>query len=248
MELTSKLRFKELLQTNKLAILLEIILILTPTYLAIILGYRPESDFISIGEDLVLLGGPLIYLGMCITLLLFWAAARLRGASWKTFGVQRPIKWVRMIVFSLGLTFLIILALDFLADILYQILPTAEPPDMSRFAALEGNLPNLIVNVLFIWITAGFLEELIWRGYLMNRLRDVFGKTWGASAITVFCSAALFGVVHYYQGPSGMLLTGITGLAFSLAFLVGKRNLWPLVIAHGFINTLSFTLKYFYGI
>jgi len=247
MSLTSKLQLKEILQTNKLIILLEIMLILTPTYLAVTLGYRPENDFISLGGDLVLLGGPLIYIGLCVTLILFWAAARLRGAAWKTFGIQRPINWIRMIVFSLGSTFLIILALDFLADILYQVLPTAEPPDMSRFAALEGNLPNLILNVLFIWITAGFLEELIWRGYLMNRLRDLFGKTWIASVITAFCSAALFGIVHYYQGPSGMLVTGITGLSFSLAFLVVKRKLWPLVIAHGLINTLSFTLMYFNG-
>ena len=248
MKLTSKLRFKELLQTNKLVILFEIILILTPTYLAITLGYRPESDFISLGGDLVLLGGPLIYLGICITLLLFWAAARLRGASWKTFGVQRQTRWIRMILFSLGLTFLIILALDFLADILYQILPTAEPPGMSRFAALEGNLPNLVLNVIFIWISAGFIEELIWRGYLINRLSDVFGKTRLASVFAILCSSALFGIAHYYQGLSGMLLTGATGLIFSIAFLLGNRNIWPLVITHGLINSLSFSLMYLNGI
>lgn len=248
MKLTPKLRFKELLHSNKLVILLEIIFILTPTYVALTLGYRPESDFIALGGDLVLLGGPLIYLGMGITIFLFFVAAGLRGASWKTFGVQRPAKWLRLILTTIGLALLIIVALEFLGNILSQVFPHVDPPGLSRFAALEGNLPNLILNLVFMWISAGFLEELIWRGYLINRLSDIFGKTKLASVIAVLCSVALFGIAHYYQGLSGMLVTGATGLIFGIAFLLGNRNIWPLVITHGLINTLSFSLMYFNGI
>ena len=60
-------QLNELLDSNKLAIALEIILVRVPTYVRLITGYRPESDFISLGGDLVLLGGPLIYLGMILT-------------------------------------------------------------------------------------------------------------------------------------------------------------------------------------
>ena len=56
-----------MLHSNKLAILMEICLVLAPTYVCLILGYRPESDFISLGANLVPLGGPFIYLGMIIS-------------------------------------------------------------------------------------------------------------------------------------------------------------------------------------
>jgi len=55
-------------------------------------------------------------------------------------------------------------------------------------------------------------------------------------------------VAHFYQGPSGILLTGTTGLLIGAAFLLVRRNLWPLVIAHGLINTISFVDMFFNGI
>jgi hypothetical protein len=48
--------------------------------------------------------------------------------------------------------------------------------------------------------------------------------------------------------PSGMLMTGATGLLFGAVFLVVLRNLWPLVIAHGLINTISFVDMFLNGI
>ena len=149
---------------------------------------------------------------------------------------------------GLGLAIVMIVAIVFLQELLSLAFPDVVPPDMSRFGVLQGSLPNLILNVVVIWITAGFVEELIWRGYLMNRLADIFDKTRLAWVIALFCSAALFGIAHFYQGPSGMLLTGVIGLLFGVAYLVGRRNLWPLVIAHGLINTVSFVDMFLNGI
>ncbi len=38
--------------------------------------------------------------------------------------------------------------------------------------------------------------------------------------------------------------TGTIGLAFGTLFLVYKRNLWPLIIFHGLIDTAGFTALY----
>ncbi len=40
-------------------------------------------------------------------------------------------------------------------------LPNLEPRDMSRFSPLYGNLPNLIINIVGMLITAAFLEEFL---------------------------------------------------------------------------------------
>lgn len=222
---------------------------ITPTICLIFaLGYRPERDYIPIGDDLVILGGLPIYVGMILTLLLFWVVTKIRGASWQTFGISRRANWLRAILSGVGLTIIMIVVIVILQEILMLAFPDAVPPDLSRFSALNHNLPNLILNVIVMWIAAGFVEELIWRGYLMNRLSGVFGKSRIALFATLFCSAALFGVTHFYQGPSGMLLNGATGLLIGAAFLLVLRNLWPLVIAHGLINTISFVDMFLNGI
>jgi membrane protease YdiL (CAAX protease family) len=113
---------------------------------------------------------------------------------------------------------------------------------------MQGNLPNLILNVVAIWFTAGFLEELGWRGYLMNRLIDLQGKeTKLAWVIALVGSAIIFGLGHTYQGLGGVIKIIAAGLLFGAAFLIVRRGLWPLIIAHALLDTISFVGHYFGG-
>ena len=64
---------------------------------------------------------------------------------------------------------------------------------------------------------------------------------WGGVAI----SSVLFGLLHVYQGLSGVVITGTIGLVFAISFVLLKRNLWVLIIAHGLILLMSFTAIYF---
>ncbi|CAN0277659.1 unnamed protein product, partial [Chrysoparadoxa australica] len=55
-----------------------------------------------------------------------------------------------------------------------------------------------------------------------------------------------FGYGHvYYQGLRGLIATGLIGLSLGILFLIYKRNLWPLVIAHAAVDCLGFTALYF---
>lgn len=95
------------------------------------------------------------------------------------------------------------------------------------------------------WISAGFGEEMFFRGFLITRLQAVFGGFRLASVVAVFLAALFFGYVHvYYQGLTGLINAGVIGLIFGTYFLLYKRNLWPLVLAHGFINSLGFTSEF----
>ena len=97
-----------------------------------------------------------------------------------------------------------------------------------------------------MWGTAGFLEELLWRGYLMNRLVELPGRqTRLAWVIALIASAVIFGLGHAYQGLAGILKTGLIGLVFGISYLVAGRNLWPLILAHALIDTLDFVSCYF---
>jgi membrane protease YdiL (CAAX protease family) len=203
---------------------------------------------VSLGGDLVIRQGPLAYLGLSISLLFLWGAARLRGASWADFSLIRPKSWFRTVLMSLGVAFAVLGTVVMIINPIMNALPNLPAQDLSRFDYLTGNLPNLIIQLVNIWITAAFLEEFMFRGYLMKRIIDLQGKeTKIAWVIALVGSAVIFGLVHSQQGSGGMFKVGLIGLVFGLSYLAVGRNLWPLILAHGLIDTLDMVQHYFGG-
>lgn len=236
----------KILQSNKLAICLEIVVVFLPFILGMIISDRSGNDRISLGGDLFILGGSITYLGLTISLGLLWVASRLRGASWRYFGLYRQKSWFRTVLQSLGIALVVFLTVKFIINPIMTALPNAGYQDLSRFDYLEGDLLNLIIMLVNIWITAAFLEEFMFRGYLMNRLIDIQGKqtklAWG---VAVVGQAIIFGLVHAYQSPAGMFKVGLIGLVFGFSYLVTGRNLWPVILAHGLIDSLDMISHYF---
>jgi membrane protease YdiL (CAAX protease family) len=115
----------------------------------------------------------------------------------------------------------------------------------ARFEGLEGSLPQLALWLFFGWVAAGFGEEIFFRGFLISRARAIVDGLPLAAFLSVFLPALLFGMAHfYYQGLPGLVTTGAIGLTIGTLYLLYKRNLWPLIIAHGLVDTLGFTTMY----
>ncbi len=241
-------KFVELLQRNKIAIFLELVIVFSPIYFGLLISDSLGSNTIPLGNNIFIMGGPLAYLGLVISLVFLWIASSQRGAGWTTYGVKRPKNWFIVVLKSLGVALVIFGAVIFVINPILNSIPNLAPRDMMHFDVLTGNLPSLLINIVLMWITAGFLEEFIWRGYLMERLSDLFGSqtklTW---VIVLVVSAIIFGAGHGYQGMMGMLKTGAVGFVFGLAYLAVGRNLWPLVFAHALIDTLDFVTHYLGG-
>jgi membrane protease YdiL (CAAX protease family) len=81
----------------------------------------------------------------------------------------------------------------------------------------------------------GWAEEVIVVGYLLTRLRQLGMRTGAA----LMCSSLLRGAYHLYQGFGAGLGNVAMGLVFG-GFWLHTRRLWPLVIAHGTIDTVAF--------
>jgi membrane protease YdiL (CAAX protease family) len=62
--------------------------------------------------------------------------------------------------------------------------------------------------------------------------------------LTVLGSGFLFGLVHFAEGPMGLVSNGAFGLLFGWIYLKSGRNLWITIIAHGLLNTLRFVLVF----
>lgn len=164
-----------------------------------------------------------------------------RRRGWRGIGLVRPKNWNLTLVLGIGGG----CAYQFLS--LYVIEPligriTGSLPDLSNFAAIKGDTQFLLTWLAITWTIAAFGEETIYRGYMMNRVADFFRNSKRGWLIGILFSGALFGAIHYYQGLSGTLSTGISGLFFGAYFLASGRNLWASILAHGVSNSIGFVL------
>ncbi len=46
----------------------------------------------------------------------------------------------------------------------------------------------------------------------------------------MFVGALMFGVLHLYQGPAGMIRTGVTGLVMGILYVGTGWHLWPIIL------------------
>lgn len=95
---------------------------------------------------------------------------------------------------------------------------------------------------LAVSVTAAICEETAFRGYIMTRVKGIFGA--GGWMVPVLLSSVSFAAGHTYQGIGGVVLLFIYGAMFCGLFLY-TRSLWPGIIAH-FIQNFSAIFLYRY--
>jgi membrane protease YdiL (CAAX protease family) len=165
----------------------------------------------------------------------------IRRRGLKGIGLVRPKSWTFTLVLGIvGGCMYQFLSLYAIEPLIGRI--TGSLPDLSHFAAIKGNIKFFLTWLAITWTVAAFGEEIIYRGYMMNRTADFFKSSKSRWVIGLLFSSILFGTIHYYQELSGMLSTGISGLFFGAYFLASGRNLWASILAHGVSNSIGFIL------
>ena len=174
-----------------------------------------------------------------------WISLLARGLGWRDVGLVRPRPLGRTLALGLSAGLILELLSTFVTE------PTlaavfGQPPDLSDFRPLVGNVQLLGLAVTANWILAAFGEEMAFRGYLMNRLAGLAGGTRRGWVFALIAATAVFGACHYEsQGLTGAVQAGVDGLLLALLYLAGRRTLAVPILAHGMSNTLAFVLIYF---
>ena len=83
-------------------------------------------------------------------------------------------------------------------------------------------------------VSAGICEEIVFRGFLIAALLPVLGNV----LLAVLVSAFLFGVLHAYQGVTGVARAALLGAALSLSF-VYSGSIYPAMVAHTGIDIVG---------
>jgi membrane protease YdiL (CAAX protease family) len=169
-----------------------------------------------------------------------WMLIRLRGERLADIGLKQPENWWRTIVIGLVAAALVFAAM-------YISEKAGFRRDLSRFKDAKGNLELTVYGVFYALIGAGFYEEFMFRGFLMQGLAMLFGGSRVAWIVACVLQGALFGAGHAYQNPLGVAITGTLGVLMGLLVLASGRNLWPAIIGHGLFDASRFVLFYFQG-
>ncbi|WP_282132478.1 CPBP family intramembrane glutamic endopeptidase [Cellulophaga baltica] len=168
-----------------------------------------------------------------------------KGKLFSALGFQRE-KFTLKNIFVLAP----LVALGLFAFYVFAVVPgmtklTGVPIDYSSFKQLEGNLPSCLIALLVVWATAGFGEEIIFRGYFMRQFVKFFGESKVSITLNIVLFACFFGFMHSYQGITGQLVAGFVGSLLALIFYLRKYDLWFIIAVHGFFDTFALICIYF---
>lgn len=175
-----------------------------------------------------------------LVVVFIWWLVRLRGERLSDLGLKAPESWTRAIMIGAAFAAVVFVAI-------YLSEKAGIRRNLSAFREVQGNRGFLWFGIGYSFVGAGFYEELFFRGFVFQGLAMLFKGNRASWIGACVVQAAVFGADHNYQGPTGMVITGLIGLTLGFLFLQQNRNLWPLIIGHGLYDAFRFVLFYFQG-
>ena len=91
-------------------------------------------------------------------------------------------------------------------------------------------------TIVYAALSAGILEELIFRGQAIHMLRQFTAN----KIVIVLAASLLFALIHWCLGSSNLLITFTIGL-FPVLWVVYTKRLWEVMAFHIIVNLLAFT-------
>ena len=187
----------------------------------------------------ILIIGNAYFIPVAGLLVLMWA--RLSHTPWRELGFVRPRSWVVTVL--VGIVFGGAFKL-FMKAIVMPLL--GADPINHPYHYLAGNTAALPYAIWMMIVSAGFGEEMVFRGFLFERLGKLLGSSKWAKAIIVVLTSALFGIAHYAsQGLPGVQQAAVVGLVFGTIFAI-TRQIWLLMIAHAAFDLTALALIYWH--
>jgi membrane protease YdiL (CAAX protease family) len=159
---------------------------------------------------------------------------------WRELGFIRPRSLWRSVMLATvgGVLFKLVMK--------SLVMPLLGGPAVNpAFRSLTGN-PSALALILFeVIVGAAFGEEVLFRGFLFERLRRLFGWGPAARAGIVLLTSALFAAAHYsLQGLAGVEQAFITGAVIGSLFAATGSLLEPMIV-HAAFDLTAVVLIYF---
>lgn len=162
------------------------------------------------------------------TLTIVWAVLRYRRQSYRSVGVHRDaLGWNTLI--GVGTTIAVYGLLMLVMPAMWMIWPDVWDLMTENAERIQNLVPRLNPGgFAAVALTVGIYEEVLFRGFLMTRLRRVTGS-WAAAVIL---NTLLFAGLHALdQTAPALVAVTILSLSFSIV-TVWRRSIIPAIVAH----------------
>jgi membrane protease YdiL (CAAX protease family) len=158
-----------------------------------------------------------------------WWGVRKSGLRLRELIGGRWKNWTAILADAgLGLVFLI--AFQVVLQVLVRALGAGHAKSISAI------LPNTQLEIL-LWIllsiTAGFVEEIVLRGYLQTQL----ARLGAPAALAILGQALIFSVGHAYEGFHSVIFISVFGILAGL-LAAWRRSLRPGIFGHALTDML----------
>ena len=182
--------------------------------------------------------------GYSIPILLFvWLVLKHSGEKFADIGFRsRPLSLSAALVGSMAAVAILGIMQLLVFPVLEQFIEF-EPTDLGLYDFLRESKAQFVIIVVMGWLIGAFYEEIVFHGFIFNRLeRLIPGKY--ATAAGFVASCVLFGAYHLQMGSAGAFNALVVGIVYQGLFLYFKRDLWASIVCHGVYNTIVMTLIY----
>jgi len=148
----------------------------------------------------------------------------LLGRRWAVLGLKAPTGWRLWI--SLAVVSVFALALAGMILRLVRLMRGKRVKMQGDAAVRSPHTTSELGWWAAVSLSAGFCEELIFRGFLIWLLQSMLGW-WGAAGLSLLA----FAMAHAYQGIKGVIAVAAVGAFLTLMVLVFE-SLWPAIAIH----------------
>lgn len=197
--------------------------------------WQAHQNIANAGQDVGVLIAEWLAFAVIAAIVVFWE----RLPLFASVGLRRP-RWA-----DFGAMLLAFVAL-FILLALIGVLARASGASGVSFAGSADMKAIFAIPFalrLGVVLTAGFCEEFFFRGYAIERLTALTGKTW----IGVVAAIVLFTLGHVarYGFTLGLLGVAVIATALSVLYAV-RRNLWPCIAMHWIVDGLPLVVAPFF--
>lgn len=171
--------------------------------------------------------------------LLVLAWAKWSQTPYREVGFVRPRSWIITVITG------VVFGAGFKVIMKSVVMPLWGAPAINQiYHYLAGNNAALPGIIFTLTVTAGFGEETVFRGFLFERCRKIFGHALIGTIATLVITSAIFASAHFVdQGWPGVEQALCTGAGFGALYLfVG--HLWLPIVAHAAFDLTALAMIY----
>ncbi|MCT4629050.1 CPBP family intramembrane glutamic endopeptidase [Winogradskyella sp.] len=166
-----------------------------------------------------------------------------RGVTWKSLGLRRP-KSIKKTLLSALVIFITVIATFLIFNIIQDQFAVAKDSSeaakgtITGYSLSNGDYAYVFSVIVFVWLQSA-LEELLERGFLITWVEGVLSNVKLRTAIAIVFQACIWGFRHSYDISERSISVALVGIVMGIAYVKLDRNLWPVIIAHSAMNTMS---------